>query len=78
MGENSSIVHNRTWPVKTDHKRRSAALQRGGDARAFRPGQERISVHGDLQAAWEYAAANSHEIDSAIKENEEEKPGVAE
>ena len=32
----------------------------------------------DLEAAWEYAAANSQEIDSAIEENEKGDQGFAE
>ena len=32
----------------------------------------------DLEAAWEYAAANSHEIDSAIHEHEKGEQGFAE
>ncbi len=32
----------------------------------------------DLQAAWEYAAANSAEIDLAIRENEEGEAGLVE
>jgi uncharacterized protein (DUF433 family) len=32
----------------------------------------------DLEAAWEYAAANGQEIDSAIRENEEGESGFAE
>jgi uncharacterized protein (DUF433 family) len=32
----------------------------------------------DLEAAWEYAAANSEEIDRAILENEEGEEGFAE
>jgi type III restriction enzyme len=32
----------------------------------------------DLQAAWEYAAENSVEIDRAIKENEESEEGFVE
>jgi uncharacterized protein (DUF433 family) len=32
----------------------------------------------DLEAAWEYAAANSQEIDSAIQENEKGDQGFAE
>jgi uncharacterized protein (DUF433 family) len=32
----------------------------------------------DLQAAWEYAAANAGEIDTAIRENEADEEGVGE
>lgn len=32
----------------------------------------------DLQAAWEYAAANGQEIDQAIQENEEGEEGLVE
>jgi len=32
----------------------------------------------DLEAAWEYAAANLKEIDAAIRENEEDEPEPAE
>jgi uncharacterized protein (DUF433 family) len=32
----------------------------------------------DLQAAWEYAAANAEEIDTAIRENEAEELGFVE
>jgi uncharacterized protein (DUF433 family) len=32
----------------------------------------------DLEAAWEYAAANSEEIDRAIRENEEGDEGLVE
>ena len=32
----------------------------------------------DLEAAWEYAAANPEEIDRAIRENEEGDEGLAE
>ncbi len=32
----------------------------------------------DLKAAWEYAAANSKEIDRAIRENEEGEEGFVE
>ena len=32
----------------------------------------------DLQAAWEYAAANAQEIDTAIRENEEGEEGFVE
>jgi hypothetical protein len=32
----------------------------------------------DLEAAWEYAAANVKEIDAAIRENEEDEPEAAE
>src|SRR5207244_11646740 len=35
-------------------------------------------ANADLEAAWTYAAANAHEIDRAIRENEEGKDGVAE
>jgi uncharacterized protein (DUF433 family) len=33
-------------------------------------------VRADLEAAWEYAAANAEEIDRAIHENEEGEEGV--
>jgi uncharacterized protein (DUF433 family) len=33
---------------------------------------------GDLEAAWEYAAANAEEIDRAIRENEEGDEGLVE
>jgi uncharacterized protein (DUF433 family) len=33
---------------------------------------------GDLKAAWEYAAANTEEIDRAIRENEEGEEGFVE
>jgi uncharacterized protein (DUF433 family) len=32
----------------------------------------------DLEAAWEYAAANPDEIDNAIRENEEGEEGLVE
>jgi uncharacterized protein (DUF433 family) len=32
----------------------------------------------DLEAAWQYAAANSEEIDQAIRENEEGEEGFVE
>jgi uncharacterized protein (DUF433 family) len=32
----------------------------------------------DLEAAWEYAGANSEEIDQAIRENEEGEEGLVE
>jgi uncharacterized protein (DUF433 family) len=30
----------------------------------------------DLEAAWEYAAANAQEVDRAIRENEEGEEGL--
>ncbi len=35
-------------------------------------------VPADLDAAWEYAAANPQEIDRAIRENEEGEEGLVE
>ncbi len=32
----------------------------------------------DLEAAWQYAAANAEEIDHAIRENEEGEEGIVE
>ena len=32
----------------------------------------------DLQAAWKYAAANTEEIDTAIRENEADEEGFVE
>ncbi len=40
------------------------------------------AVHGltpaDLEAAWDYAAANAEEIDQAIRENEQGEEGLVE
>jgi uncharacterized protein (DUF433 family) len=35
-------------------------------------------TRADLEAAWEYAAANAEEIDRAIRENEEGEEGFVE
>jgi uncharacterized protein (DUF433 family) len=35
-------------------------------------------TQADLEAAWEYAAANPEEIDHAIRENEEGEEGLVE
>jgi uncharacterized protein (DUF433 family) len=44
------------------------------DLLQFYPGLTRA----DLEAAWEYAAANTEEIDQAIRENEEGEEGFVE
>ncbi len=48
----------------------------GSDADLFRDYPSLTSA--DLEAAWQYSASNTEEIDRAIRENEEGEDGVVE